>query len=56
MRVRIVAIMDKECFFQEVSALNAEGMSLLSQANYRFDMLVTSYYAFLRHIMLSYSP
>ena len=56
MRARIVAIRDKECFFQAVGALNAEGMSLLSQANYRFDMLVMSYYAFLRRIMLSYSP
>ena len=39
MRARIVAIADKEHFFQAVGALNAEGMSLLSQANYRFDML-----------------
>ena len=46
MRARIVAITDKECFFQAVGALNVEGMSLLSQANYIFDELVTSYYAF----------
>ena len=47
MRVRIVAIMDKEHFYQAVGALNAEGMSLLSQANYRFEMLVTMYSCFL---------
>ena len=56
MRAIIVAIREKERFFQAVDALNAEGMPLLSQANYRFNMLVTSYYSFLRRIMLSYSP
>ena len=47
MRVRIIAITDKECFFQAVGALNMEGMSLLTQANYRFDVLVMSHYAFI---------
>ena len=56
MRVRIVAITDKERFYQAVGALNAEGMSLLSQANYRIDMLVTMYYSFLCCILLSYTP
>ena len=43
MRARILAIADKEHFFQVVGALNAEGMALLTQANYRFDVLVTTY-------------
>ena len=34
MRARIVIITDKERFFQAMGALNAKGMSLLSQANY----------------------
>ena len=47
MRMRILAIADKEHFFQAVGALIAEGIALLSQANYRFDMLVTMYLCFL---------
>ena len=47
MRVKILTITDKERLYQAVGALNVEGMSLLSQANYRFDMLVTTYLCFL---------
>ena len=47
MRARILAITGKERFYQAMGALNEEGMSLLSQANYRFDMLVTTYLCFL---------